>query len=466
VSEDRREDEALWRYGLIRELLESSLTPAERGALARALTVSVHRYLDGSLRSVSRSSVDRWVRAYRAGGFRALYPRERQGGARSDAGLLGLAVALKAEAPERTGAQIAEIIARAEDDRAVAEGREPRRLPAARTIQRHLARSGLGGRGASQGGGGRSFRRFEAERPNELWLADCMHGPAVGSRKAILMCIEDDHSRYIPGARFVFVESTVRLEGVLRAAFLAHGLPERLYCDNGQIFSSGRLEQICARLGIALVHSRPRRPEGRGKLERFFATFRSRFVTEVKARGRPPEDLAELNRLLWAWLARGYHQRPHSETGERPAERYARLRPRYGTEAELTEAFLWHERRKVGPKVPLVTLHGNTYEVDEALRGHEVTLYFDPHELTRVEVRLGERRFGYGKPHVISRHAHPRAGAPQPPERKPAPNTGIDYLELLEREHRRHQRPIDYRRVIGEDAGERDGHHDNQKDQR
>jgi putative transposase len=295
-----------------------------------------------------------------------------------------------------------------------------------------------------------------------------MHGPAVGSRKAILMCIEDDHSRYIPGARFVFAESTVRLEGVLRCAFQAHGLPDRLYCDNGQIFSSGRLEQICARLGIALVHSRPRRPEGRGKLERFFATLRSRFLTEVKT--RPPEDLAQLNRLLWAWLARGYHDRPHSETGERPAERYARLRPRYGTEAELTEAFLWHERRKVGPKVPLVSLHGNTYEVDDALRGREVTLYFDPHELGRVEIRLGERRFGYAKPHVISRHAHPRAGAPQPPERQPAPSTGIDYLELLEREHRRDQRPIDYRRVIGGDVGERDGRadsrHDNHEDQR
>jgi len=463
VSEDRREAEALWRYGLIRELLEPSLTRAERGALACALTASVHRYVDGSLRSVSRSSVDRWVRAYRAGGFRALYPRARQGGARSDGELLGLAVALKAEAPERTGAQIAEIVARVEVDRAAAERREPRRRPAARTIQRHLARSGLGGRGGARSSGP-SFRRFEAQRANELWIADCMHGPAVGSRKAILMCIEDDHSRYIPGARFVFAESTVRLEGVLRCAFQAHGLPDRLYCDNGQIFSSGRLEQICARLGIALVHSRPRRPEGRGKLERFFATLRSRFLTEVKARGRPLEDLGELNRLLWAWLARGYHRRVHSETGECPAERYARLHPRYGTEAELTEAFLWHERRKVGPKVPLVSLHGNTYEVDDALRGQEVTLYFDPHELGRVEIRLGERRFGYAKPHVISRHAHPRAGAPQPPERQPAPNTGIDYLELLEREHRRDQRRIDYRRLIGEDAGERDGRADGRAD--
>jgi hypothetical protein len=122
VLEDRREAEALWRYGLIRELLEPSLTRAERGALARALTASVHRYVDGSLRSVSRSSVDRWVRAYRAGGFRALHRRARQGGARSDAGLLELAVALKAEASERTGAQIAEIIARVEVDRAAAEG--------------------------------------------------------------------------------------------------------------------------------------------------------------------------------------------------------------------------------------------------------------------------------------------------------------------------------------------------------
>ena len=140
-----------------------------------------------------------------------------------------------------------------------------------------------------------------ARARGECWAVVGQCGVEFGERGVEDAVARAENDR--AGARFVFAESTVRLEGVLRSAFQAHGLPDRLYCDNGQIFSSGRLEQICARLGIALVHSRPRRPEGRGTLERFFATLRSRFLTEVKA--RPPEDPAELNRLLWAWLARG-----------------------------------------------------------------------------------------------------------------------------------------------------------------
>jgi putative transposase len=249
---------------------------------------------------------------------------------------------------------------------------------------------------------------------------------------------------------------------VLRSAFRAREVPERLYADNGSIFACGRLAQICARLGIALVHSRPGRPEGRGKLERFFATLRSQFLREIAARGVPVVDLADLNRLLWAWLARAYHRQVHSETGEPPGERYARVRPRYATEHELTAAFQWTERRRVGPKVATVSLYGNVYEVDQALRGRVVELRFDPHELHAVEVVHGERSFGLAKPFVIGRHAHPRAVAQQPSTDEAPPATGIDYLDLLAREHERSQRGIDYRALPGADGPD----HGEQADQR
>jgi putative transposase len=459
VSEDRREAEALWRYGLIRDLLSVELSARERGALARGLAAGVHRYVDGSLRSVSRTTIGRWVRAYRLGGFRGLYPRVRRIRPRTDGALLVLAVALKAEAPERTGAQIAEIIARHEAREAEREGRAVRRCPAVRTVQRHLERAGHGGR-RSRAPQGPRYRRFEAERPNELWIADCLHGPSVAGRKAILICLLDDHSRYIPGARFVYAEWIVRLEGVLRSAFQAHGLPARLYCDNGSIFTSGQLVRICARLGIALVHSRPGRPEGRGKLERFFATLRGRFLRELAARPEPVGELGELNRLLWAWLARVYHRRVHSETGESPAERYARVTPRYAADRELMEAFVWSELRRVGPRVATVSLYGNAYEVDAALRGRTVELRFDPHELRRIEVFHDGRSFGLAKPFLVSRHAHPRAAPEPPPADNTPPRTGIDYLDLLEREHQRSQRGIDYRALPGADGREHgaDGH--------
>ena len=60
-------------------------------------------------------------------------------------------------------------------------------------------------------------------------------------------------------------------------------------------------------LGARLVHSRPGRPQGRGKIERVFETVRGEFLVEVKARGGVA-DLDELNRLFSAWVEQVYHR--------------------------------------------------------------------------------------------------------------------------------------------------------------
>jgi len=78
--DDWREREALFRYGLIREASDPALSPGERGALVRALAARLHEQPSGGLRAVGRSTADRWVRCYRAGGFEALKPRRREVG--------------------------------------------------------------------------------------------------------------------------------------------------------------------------------------------------------------------------------------------------------------------------------------------------------------------------------------------------------------------------------------------------
>ncbi len=323
-----RVEEALHRYGVIRDACEERLSPAQRGALVRAAAGRLHRHPCGELREHGRSTIDRWIRAWRAGGFEALKPAVRQVGPLTDPALLVRAGELRREAPERTGAQIAEILRAVHGERA----------PSARTVQRHLARAGL--RRSDLTGEIVGLGRFEAARPNDLWVADALHGPVValqrGSllrRKAICFAILDDHSRLCVGARFEPAETELRLERTLRAALTSRGVPARLYVDNGAPFASGELARACAQLGIRLVHSRPGRPEGRGKIERFFRTLRDQFLIEAQR----VEDLSlpDLNRLLQAWLERVYHRRTHSETGERPAARFtsgrgAPLRQRRG----------------------------------------------------------------------------------------------------------------------------------------
>jgi putative transposase len=197
------------------------------------------------------------------------------------------------------------------------------------------------------------------------------------------------------------------------------------------------LLRACARLGIKLVHSTPGRPQGRGKIERFFRTVNSEFVVEIAAAdgapGRAVADLAELNRLFTAWLETVYHRRTHSETGQAPLARWLAGGPfPVPAAADLAEAFRWSEHRTVC-KTALVSLHGNRYQVDPALVGRRVELVFDPFDLTSLAVRVDGAAAGQALPHQITRHAHPKARPETPPE--PPRPTGIDYLALVDTEH-------------------------------
>jgi putative transposase len=53
------------------------------------------------------------------------------------------------------------------------------------------------------------------------------------------------------------------------------GLPRRLDVDNGSAFRSNNVKYACARLGVALSHSRPYVQQGRGNIERFFLRVRT-----------------------------------------------------------------------------------------------------------------------------------------------------------------------------------------------
>ena len=413
---DRHRDIALFRYSLIREAADPALTAAERGQLVRYLAARDHVDPHGERVRVGRSTLDRWIRAWRAGGFDALVPEARTAEPKTPAPILELAVALKLERPGRTATQVCRIIAA---DRGWA--------PSARTVQRLFEREGLNVR--PDGRLPEVFGRFEKQASNVLWTGDALHGPNIADRKVYLLAFIDDHSRLLVGYRWCHAEDTVRLEAALRAGLAARGIPGGIYVDNGSAFASKPLLRSCASLGIRLTHSTPRRPEGRGKIERFFRTVRDQFLIEIDV--SPPADLAEMNQLFAAWVEGVYHRQVHSETGQTPLDRFDVTTVRLPTPAELHEAFLWSETRTV-TKVATVSLHGNHYQVDVALAGQRVELVFDPFDLTRIDVRLHGRSMGTAVPHHIGRHTHPTA-RPDPTTTPTAPaSTGIDYLRLVE----------------------------------
>jgi transposase InsO family protein len=146
-----------------------------------------------------------------------------------------------------------------------------------------------------------------------------MHGPRLrcgrSFKKAILHAIIDDATRYVVAAGFAWQENIELLMSELMLAVRRFGVCQRFYTDNGPCYASRHLKEVCARLGIHLVHTPPYRPQGRGKIERFFLTVREQFLSDSHA-----VSLEQLNADLQQYLAE-YHQRPHRSLGASPLQK-------------------------------------------------------------------------------------------------------------------------------------------------
>jgi hypothetical protein len=248
------------------------------------------------------------------------------------------------------------------------------------------------------GDGDQDRRRFAFERAGQLWSSDVMHGPGVMidgvRRKSYLIAFIDDASRVIPYAAFAFSESTRAFLPIYKQALLRRGLSERLYVDNGANYRSRHLSIVCAKLGVALIHARPYRPQGKGKIERFFRTVRSQLLTRLTA--DDTKSLEAINRRLWAWIEGEYHHAPHRGLdGKTPLERWAKCGEAVHfvePGLDLDDLFLFEAVRKV-QKDRTVSLDGTVYEVDAALIGEKVTLRYDPHTAKRSIQVCHEDRF-------------------------------------------------------------------------
>ena len=68
MDHNQQEQIALHRWAVIAEAAGDKLTARERGALVRQIAARAHPHPDGSSRSYSRGTIDRWLRAWRKGG--------------------------------------------------------------------------------------------------------------------------------------------------------------------------------------------------------------------------------------------------------------------------------------------------------------------------------------------------------------------------------------------------------------
>lgn len=433
-------DVALFRYGLIAQLIHDPPPAGRQEALLREIAAKTYPIPLSSRTHVSVSTLRRYLQAYQTGGFEALGPAPRVDAGKPRAfseEILARAIALREEQPARTTQTLVDILTR---DATLAL---PQPLNV-HTLTTHLRRRGKTRVLVARSD--QAYRRFEREAVGELWQGDALAGPWLPDperpgkkRRTTLFAFLDDHSRLVPYAAFFFDGALPRMERVFKVGMLRRGVPKAVYLDNGKVYSSKQFDTACALLGIRRIHTPPYRPEGRGKQERFFETLRAQFLPEVEASNL--STLQELNESLDAWLECVYHGHVHSETGETPWARYsaglARGEVRPADPDLLRRAFLWREKRKV-TKTGTLSLQGNRYQVAGHLAGRVLELCFDPFDLTHIDLYLLPERTPLGTATVLvqthQRHLQVARLATDPPD-PPKPKSSLDFLAALRAEH-------------------------------
>ena len=390
MTEEQKKRLAVFRFGVIHDLINGNdINQGPQEALIRQKCARKWEIPYSEKTRIGRSTILRWVRLYRLsnGKIEALYQGDRSDRGESRAldeeTVLSL-IRVRQEMPKAT----APVLIKTMEERGlVASGTKLNLSTVYRFLhQRQLMRVN------SQEPEDR--RKFEAELPNDLWQSDVMHGPLIASggkmKKSYLIALLDDHSRLIAHGEFYLSESILSYVDALEKALLKRGLPRKLYVDNGPAFRSLHLEHIAASLGIALIHSRPYKPQGRGKIERFFKTVREAFLT-----GFQGKTLDDLNMAFDAWLTDTYHARKHTATGQSPFERFtSNMACLRAAPQDLRDHFRKAARRTVAKDRTLI-ISGKLYEAPVALIGKRVEILYHESDPDRIEVRFGKQSYGY-----------------------------------------------------------------------
>jgi transposase InsO family protein len=432
---------ALWRLSVLGPLISTRLEHGDRQQHLEEIAARTHRDpIDDTPIQCAIKTLEAWLYQYRAGGFEALYPRDRsdRGRSRAIAPEIGeLILKAKRERPRRSIRRIIKMLERAKK---VHVG-ELSKSAVHRFLKSHRA-SARPVRGPATER--RSFIRVHA---SDLWVGDALHGPLAifpdgGIRKAYLLSQIDDATRYIVHSYFTDSEDAAHEEYGLKQAVLKFGIAGEYYVDRGPAYIAASLVLICAELGMRLLHAGAGDAEAKGVIERWHRTWRDEVGDELPDH---PLPIAELNAKHWAWLGAEYHARKHETTGRCPGEHWLSevelLRtPPKGK--KLDEVFLHREERTVR-KDGTVRFGGGFLEVRPELVGEKIELRFDPlDEQVRPKAFVDNHFASDTVPLDRIRNSLRKRRRIQGDPEPTAEPSGLDPLALIEAEYYDRVRPL------------------------
>jgi transposase InsO family protein len=348
---------------------------------------------------VSRQSVHAWIARYEQGGLAALADRSHRPAAcphQIPAEVEALICELRREHPGWGPRRIEHQLAK--------RGLEP--VPGRSSIYRCLRRHGLvelrRRRKRRE-----QFRRWERERPMQLWQMDVMGGVELldGTECKVVTGV-DDHSRFCVAAGVVTRATSKAVCEVLVASLRRYGIPDEILTDNGKCFT-GRygphpvevlFDRILRENGISHRHTAPRSPTTTGKVERFHQSLRREFLD-----GKVFASAEQAQTELDAFIAEYNTTRPHQSLDmATPAERF-RLLPvstdaaSIPVDAAEDHAGQWVLRRVASNGI--VSVDNQMFSVGNAYRAELVDVFVDG---TTIQV--------WSKNHLIKTVARQRSG--------------------------------------------------------
>lgn len=388
---NEKEKVAMFRYGVIAALVCRRMeSKADESIVRREILGKEWVFPDGSMRKVPERTLREWLVRYRRYGLDGLYDglrKERSNKGRFRAipvDTLNRAEQLRRELPDRSSQTIMELLK--------LEGIETNGF-SERTLQRHLKRlNALRSRSSKV-----LHQRWEQLYTNDLWHGDTAHAVWLPDptnpnkmKRTKLIAFVDDASRICTHGEFYFDERLPNLIDTFSKALMKRGKPRRLLLDNAFIFHSTALEVMCAELETELSFCRPRRPQGKGKIERLIRTIKDSFVSEANRAGFT--SLEELNQSFAGWLE-NYHNRVHSEIKQTPHERWQKDEAKLTavTPEHIRRALMMRTKRRVQAETGTVYLDGLEYTCSKDVAGETVEVRWHVDFVDSVEVWLDGR---------------------------------------------------------------------------
>jgi transposase InsO family protein len=350
---DKAEETALFWYKLIQPFLDTGMSASKSKQTMREMVQGIHQVPYSTKTTVTEANIRMKLYLYRKYGFQGLKPKTR-----SDKGhikalppdVLERALAFKKELPSRSARKIIQMLKMHSD------------IPwngkvSIATLSRHFKKMGCT-RKLLEDPQKEVFGMFRYEKINQLWQGDAMHGPVLphpkDGRKNIktkLFAFKDDCSSLVTGAKFYPDETSPSLEDCLKNAILQRGLPSAIYVDNAKVYHAEQFGLILAELGIRLYFAAPYSPEGKGKIESFFAFVQSDFAPEARMEIKSGNirTLSDLNKYFQAWLEINYHHKIHTVLKRTPVSIWNEQQDtiKYADPLKLDQIFLWRKTRFV-----------------------------------------------------------------------------------------------------------------------